>query len=103
MFIGDDEKKRYVIMGEAAISLLSFKVEISVAALLGRLAEMGEKEEDDERLLDIWATRRWLQRFRQRGQATEAPSDAPDRVQCSGSLKGLADFSLDEVAIARKA
>ncbi|MFU9135887.1 hypothetical protein [Erwinia tasmaniensis] len=90
-------------MGEAAISLLSMKVEINMAALLGRLAEMGENEEDDERLLEIWATRRWLQRFRQSGQSTEAFSDVSDRVPRSGKLDGMPDFSLDKVVIARKA
>ncbi|MEN4928562.1 hypothetical protein ABEI22_05580 [Erwinia billingiae] len=60
MTITDEDQEHHVMLGEAAMSLIFSRQEISPAALLHQLQVMAVDEDDDDRLLQIAQTRKWL-------------------------------------------
>lgn len=67
MLIISDEEKGHVIIGEAAVSLIFNREEITLGTLLTELQVMAENEPSDERLIAISAARSWLKAFHQPG------------------------------------
>lgn len=60
MSISNEDETHELMIGEAAVSLLFNRKDITTTALLDELNVMGNVEEDDDRLLAIWSARRWL-------------------------------------------
>lgn len=60
MSVSHEEETHEFMIGEAAVSLLFSRKDITIPALLDELNMMGNVEEDDDRLLAIWSARRWL-------------------------------------------
>lgn len=60
MSISNEDETHELMIGEAAVSLLFNRKDITIPALLDELNMMGNVEEDDDRLLAIWSARRWL-------------------------------------------
>jgi hypothetical protein len=58
--ISNEDETHELMIGEAAVSLLFNRKDITTTALLDELNVMGDVEEDDDRLLAIWSARRWL-------------------------------------------
>ncbi|WP_052118528.1 hypothetical protein [Erwinia oleae] len=64
MFISDEEKG-HILIGEATISLIFNREEITPQALSDALQKMADGESDKERVRQIEQVRQWLKRYRQ--------------------------------------
>lgn len=67
MTISDEDELHHVMIGEAAMNLIFSREEVSTGSLINQLQNMARLEEDDDRLLKIWAARKWLLQHKQAG------------------------------------
>lgn len=65
MTISDEDELHHVMIGEAAMNLIFSREEVSTGSLINQLQSMARLEEDDDRLLKIWAARKWLLEHKQ--------------------------------------
>lgn len=65
MTISDEDELHHVMIGEAAMNLIFSREEVSTGSLINQLQHMARLEEDDDRLLKIWAARKWLLEHKQ--------------------------------------
>jgi len=63
--ISDEDELHHVMIGEAAMNLIFSREEVSTGSLINQLQSMARLEEDDDRLLKIWAARKWLLQHKQ--------------------------------------
>ncbi|WP_067436829.1 hypothetical protein [Duffyella gerundensis] len=63
MYISDEEKGNRLI-GQAAMHLIFGRQDVTVSSLLAELKLMAENESDDDVLMQMHETRRWLAGYR---------------------------------------
>ncbi|WP_051937290.1 hypothetical protein [Erwinia sp. 9145] len=83
MFISDEEKG-HILIGEATISLIFNREEITPQALSDALQKMADGESDKERVRQIEQVRQWLKRYKQPGSLSSQRAGWPVSVQDSG-------------------
>lgn len=56
----DDYNKIHILLGEATMSLIDSRKEVSSETLSIQLKQMAAEENDDQRVIEIWKARKWL-------------------------------------------
>ncbi|WLS80836.1 hypothetical protein Q3V30_10300 [Erwinia pyri] len=56
----DDYDKIHILLGEATMSLIDSRKEVSSESLSIQLKQMAAEESDDLRVIEIWKARKWL-------------------------------------------
>lgn len=102
MLITDEDQEHHIMLGEAAMSLIFSREEISPAALLQQLQAMAGEEDDDDRLLQIWQARTWLLRQKCTQKVPHDPhwltsSDSHNDPESRGAEIRLRPAQSDEV------
>jgi hypothetical protein len=95
VYFSDDEKAN-VIIGEAALTLITNHQEVSVDSLLKQLQKMTSQEKDKSRLREMGAAIKWLTGFR-----TVSVHAAAEALWLSGSANtdDLIERSTDEIRL----
>lgn len=83
MSISDEDKKGYIAIGEAVISHIFAKEEVSRESLILRLAEQAGQETNEEHLAEIAQARKILERL----EEAETP-DGTNVVNLASSRNG---------------
>lgn len=90
MSISDEDKKGYIAIGEAVISRIFAKEEVSRESLILRLAEQAGQETNEEHLAEIAQARKILERL----EEAETP-DGTNVVNLASSRNGGSHPSAD--------